>query len=680
MSVNVHPEPMVEHMSGREQQLERDERDRDSLGGPANDEPEPDASAGYSTRLSVVLVVIGLVLTAGGTAVLWQPTTVPMIYRLALALPLLALVLASTVRVWSWLRIERGRSRSTANLASLLTLAVSLIIVVATGAGLAGAMTIWFAGLLALIPAALALVLTAGLLSLACIDLVHLINSERRLVTRSAVINPPTTDAPSAPALLEEPLTAGAGALGGEAGALGAESSASVAEATSPGGEAGATVGETTIAEGVARSEAAPIVEAAESAVGEGRATGDKELESAARGAATEVNPDRATSGRPPAPYIPPIIVGAAAVRASSVNLRLPGPPEIAVDRPLEGAIVINDPVPSPTQRRVPTPLLAAAVVLTLLIVFGGAIVPRLRALNGQPSSLASNSQPQAATGAAVSPAARPATVTETTLLTSAGATALQRLNDARGLTVDSSGTIYAVDAAERQVIRIAPTGQRLGVIGRPGEGDGQFVEPVAVFIDGSGAVHVLDAVRALVQVFSPTGQFQRQYGGDLAMYRPRGMTLGDDGQIYIADTGRNRVIRLSLNGALQGTLPAEGAPPLFEQPTAALEVAGIIYVVEPTRGLVHRLNEQGQRVDLSWQISQSDTLHSSRLDLGATGEVVITDVGAQRVLIVCPGGETVLSWPAPIQPVMAGLGPNDQLYVIDADGQVALVRLGQAC
>jgi DNA-binding beta-propeller fold protein YncE len=259
-------------------------------------------------------------------------------------------------------------------------------------------------------------------------------------------------------------------------------------------------------------------------------------------------------------------------------------------------------------------------------------------------------------------------------------------LADPRGLAIGADGVIYVVESGTQQVARFDATGRLLGRWGGPGEGDGKFGEPVALAIDPTGAIHVLDAERGDVQIFGPDGQFRGRYGGDLALYRPRGLALGDDGLIYVADTGGNRVLRLDPSGELRDIVPPPPPrrPPLVEQPTAAVGSDGTIYVAEPVQQRLSRLGADGQATASPWPLAPTDTLHGPRLALGPAGMLIVTDVGNQKVLLVCAGDDRVLSWSlaeAKVdEPFAAAAAPDGTLYVTDKRGQLLAARLSETC
>jgi hypothetical protein len=355
-----------------------------------------------------------------------------------------------------------------------------------------------------------------------------------------------------------------------------------------------------------------------------------------------------------------------------------PPSPAVAAPRAARGALLVW--VDSPWM---------LGVLAVLALVAGVTFVQRTRLLDGAlgvaPVGQAAD-RPAAAVepaSPAVAPPLTEATAGEVTTLIGPGSANAQALADPRGLALDAGGHIYIVEAGAKRVSVFDQSGKPVRRLGGPGQGDGTFDEPVAVAVDGAGDVHVADAQRNAIQVFGPDGRFSAQYGGNLGLYRPRGLAIGADGLVYLADTGRNRVLLLSGAGEQQEVLPArpDVTPPLLDQPTSAVGSEGIVFVAEPTRGRLHRLTFDAQPVGPAWTLTPTDTLASARLTAGPDGEVVIAEAGAGRVLIACPGGDRALAWKLPSsQPRAAALGRDGALYVVDATGALLRARLETRC
>ncbi|MFN8534282.1 MAG: TIGR03663 family protein [Dehalococcoidia bacterium] len=84
------------------------------------------------------------------------------------------------------------------------------------------------------------------------------------------------------------------------------------------------------------------------------------------------------------------------------------------------------------------------------------------------------------------------------------------------------------------------------GVFGTRGGGPGQLVEPRGVAVDAAGNVYVVDTGNNRIQKFDPTGRLVAQVGrkgaGNGEFTEPWGITVAPDGTIWVADTWNHRL------------------------------------------------------------------------------------------------------------------------------------------
>lgn len=109
------------------------------------------------------------------------------------------------------------------------------------------------------------------------------------------------------------------------------------------------------------------------------------------------------------------------------------------------------------------------------------------------------------------------------------------------GIAVDKAEKkLYVADTSEHVIKTFDLKGNPAGVIGRRGEGAGEFNYPVDLSMDKDGNLYVDDAMNFRVQIFDRTGKFKYTFGrhgdgtGDLG--RPKGLAVDSEGNIYIAD------------------------------------------------------------------------------------------------------------------------------------------------
>jgi outer membrane protein assembly factor BamB len=115
-------------------------------------------------------------------------------------------------------------------------------------------------------------------------------------------------------------------------------------------------------------------------------------------------------------------------------------------------------------------------------------------------------------------------------------------------IAVSDQGLIHVTEGGNHRVSVFQADGTFVRHIGSFGDGPGQFLAPLEVFLDGAGHVYVVDDVRQTVSRFDPTGALLWELGGedetdpDLVGYH-HGGSVDSDGRIWLTIDGPPRVI-----------------------------------------------------------------------------------------------------------------------------------------
>lgn len=136
-----------------------------------------------------------------------------------------------------------------------------------------------------------------------------------------------------------------------------------------------------------------------------------------------------------------------------------------------------------------------------------------------------------------------------------------------RGLTVTPDGTIFVVDGNSHLVRRVASNGTITTFAGKvDGFADGpatvaKFSSPHAIARDGLGNFYVADAGNNRIRKIAPDGTVSTLAGGERgdadgpgtsARFRgPEGLALAPDGAVIVADTGNHRLRRIATDGTV---------------------------------------------------------------------------------------------------------------------------------
>ncbi len=224
------------------------------------------------------------------------------------------------------------------------------------------------------------------------------------------------------------------------------------------------------------------------------------------------------------------------------------------------------------------------------------------------------------------------------------GAGASASFNTPSGLALDGDGNLYVADAGNNRVRRVTPEGlvTTLAGDGAAGFRDGtaaqaQFDAPLGVAVGAGGEVFVADTYNDRIRVIGRDGQVRtlaglgtpgHADGGALeaALFdTPCALAVAEGGEVYVADTGNNRLRKITKDGQVvtlnlfnapdpaqaagqvaadSGALPAQGDAAAPAAPAAPFELwkpaglaltrDGFLYVTELDRGRVVQVAPDG--------------------------------------------------------------------------------------
>ena len=198
---------------------------------------------------------------------------------------------------------------------------------------------------------------------------------------------------------------------------------------------------------------------------------------------------------------------------------------------------------------------------------------------------------------------------------------------EAGGVAVFPDGRVAVADVGQKRVRVYSATGQPAGSLDSAADRPFTHISDLAVAPDGTLAV--LDTAGGEIDLFDSNLQPQaRLTRAQTGLGECNGLTWGPEGKLYVADTSRSQVVRLSRAGAPeQGYNAAMPGHALLEQPLdVAITPAGTLYAVD-LRGRIVRFNAAGQ-IDREWPVPIGTARGGSRLALWGTGLAVTTPDG----------------------------------------------------
>ncbi len=136
----------------------------------------------------------------------------------------------------------------------------------------------------------------------------------------------------------------------------------------------------------------------------------------------------------------------------------------------------------------------------------------------------------------------------------------------ATGIAIDKQqGELFVADTLRDKIFVMDLQGHVLREFGRPGSGPGEFNFPTELVLQGSELL-IVDAMNFRVQILDRQGRFLGQFGergADMGtLFRPKGIAVDSEGDIYLVDALLEAVQVFGRNGTLLYTFGKTGGGP----------------------------------------------------------------------------------------------------------------------
>ncbi len=236
------------------------------------------------------------------------------------------------------------------------------------------------------------------------------------------------------------------------------------------------------------------------------------------------------------------------------------------------------------------------------------------------------------------------------------------------GVAVDASGNVYVADSGNHRIRKITSGGivTTLAGSGFQGSANGNgvsasFAYPASVAVDASGNVYVADQWSHLIRKISPSGTVTTLAGSGGSGYAdgdgasasfayPSGVAVDASGNVYVADSGNNRIRKITSAGVVttfagagvRGSADGNGASARFNYPTGvAVDASGNVYVAEVGNHRIRKITSGGMVTTLAGSGDPGFADRNGRMasfynPLGVTvdgsGNVYVADSGNHKI------------------------------------------------
>lgn len=257
------------------------------------------------------------------------------------------------------------------------------------------------------------------------------------------------------------------------------------------------------------------------------------------------------------------------------------------------------------------------------------------------------------------------------------------KLSSPYGFALSPDGGYYIADSYNNRIRRVDPDGVITTVAGngdRGYSGDGgpaveaMLFSPSDVAVGADGSLYIADKYNSRIRRVSPSGTITSVAGtgiqgdsgdGGLAIQamldRPNGVTLGQDGSLYIVDTENSRIRRVSPDSIIttvagsgyagysgDGGLATEGK---LHLPTdVAVGPDGSLYIADSQNSRIRRVTPEGYITTVAGVGTQgfsgdgglalqAELFHPYGVALDPEGSIYIADGSNNRIRVVSPDG-----------------------------------------
>ena len=248
---------------------------------------------------------------------------------------------------------------------------------------------------------------------------------------------------------------------------------------------------------------------------------------------------------------------------------------------------------------------------------------------------------------------------------------------------------VYVTDTNHKQVQVFDTSGNPIFKFGKEGEGKGEFKFPYGITGDKEGNVYVADLFNGKISIFTKKGKFIKYFeekdstpsikspgglrifdkklyvtdieskkvivfsldgkklleitsgaGKDDVLNSPNAVTIDQDKNIYVADSGNQRVVIYDKKGkfkrALNGNKDAKGDSKFVNPRGLAVDSKGTLYMIDNMTHYVYGFNKKGKQIyQFGGLGGENDQFFlPNGLYIDEKSQLYITDTFNQRVAV----------------------------------------------
>lgn len=175
-----------------------------------------------------------------------------------------------------------------------------------------------------------------------------------------------------------------------------------------------------------------------------------------------------------------------------------------------------------------------------------------------------------------------------------------------RAVAVDEEDNILAFHAYPQHLVKLDQSGEVLETIGSGGSGPGELGSVKGIDLSPGGNVWVADSGNNRVAEFEPDGDFVKQFGlngaGEGEFKAPSGIDVDEDGNVWVVDQENNRVQKFTEAGAYLSEFGGAGSGEgQLNTPTGVVAGSkGRLWIADTANNRVQEFSVYGARAELT--------------------------------------------------------------------------------
>lgn len=209
------------------------------------------------------------------------------------------------------------------------------------------------------------------------------------------------------------------------------------------------------------------------------------------------------------------------------------------------------------------------------------------------------------------------------------------------GIAGDTNGNVYVAELYLNRIQVYDADGTYLRDFATALAEAGQIQSPADITIRGN-TMYLSDVSRNRILVINlETEELVRQIGLEFDLMAPNGVTVDDAGNIFVVDTGRQRVVVYGADGnpvrVINGTPTGHGINSVLINPRGiGVDRSGNIYVASNMSHTVFVFDREGKQIHSFGGQGDGNTqfLFPNGLHVDHGGRIFITDTANQRVAV----------------------------------------------